>query len=395
MATETARRRARSALARLARADMDNDTFRHEAAAVLCGAIGVDWWCWVLVDPASGLPTRAISVNAVPDQNQRRFARLIAGAWSGDGAPGVWRNQPAVTALSAATGGDLHRDLYWREMLGPAGGGDALTARLVADGNRWAELHLGRDSSGSAFRDDECAFIAEVAPLLAVRLRDGLRRTSQHDEPCPEPGIIVVDGELSVVAATDQAWRWIDRLGLERPSEAEPLPGFIYAIAARVAASATGPSRTAQVAGSPTAPPRTARIAPLTAHPPRTVRVRLQAADGRWVVVQAAPLAPFPGAGGAVAGAGAGYAITLEPARSDDLAPLLMRAWALSPRERDVARLVIDGLSTEDIAAALFVSPHTVRAHLKSVFGKVGIHRSRDLAAALAGASAPSGPRQP
>ncbi len=79
-----------------------------------------------------------------------------------------------------------------------------------------------------------------------------------------------------------------------------------------------------------------------------------------------------------------GYAITLEPARSDDLAPLLMRAWALTLREREVARLVIDGLSTDDIAAALFIS-HTVRHHLKAIFGKVGISRRRDLAATLTG----------
>ena len=343
---------------------MDNDTFRREAAAVLSTAIGFDWWCWVLVDPAAYLPTRAISVNAVPDQDPRRFARVISDVWTGNGASGAWRNQPAVTTLSVATGGDLRRDRYWREMLGPAGGGDALTARLVADGNCWAELHLGRDSSGGTFRDDECAFVAEMAPLLAARLRDGLRRTSQPAGPCPEPGTIVVDGELSVVAATDQAWRWIDRLGVEQPSEAESLPGFIYPIAARVAASPAGP--------------------------PRTIRVRMQAADGHWAVVQVAPLTSGPGP----AAMSGGYAITLESARSDDLAPLLMRAWALSPRERDVARLVIDGLSTEDIAATLFISPHTARDHLKAIFDKVGIHRRRDLVAALAGASAaPAGDR--
>jgi DNA-binding CsgD family transcriptional regulator len=68
-----------------------------------------------------------------------------------------------------------------------------------------------------------------------------------------------------------------------------------------------------------------------------------------------------------------------------------MRAWALSPREREVARLVIDGLSNDDIAAALFISAHTVRDHLKTIFGKIGVSRRRDLAAALAG-QAPAGP---
>jgi DNA-binding CsgD family transcriptional regulator len=106
--------------------------------------------------------------------------------------------------------------------------------------------------------------------------------------------------------------------------------------------------------------------------------VRLQAADGRWAVVRAAPLTHGPQAG-------KGYAITLEPARSDDLAPLLMRAWALTPREREVARLVIDGLSTGDIAASLFISAHTVRDHLKAIFGKTGVACRRDLVAALGG----------
>jgi len=62
-----------------------------------------------------------------------------------------------------------------------------------------------------------------------------------------------------------------------------------------------------------------------------------------------------------------------------------MRAWALTPREREVTRLVIDGLSSDDIAAALFISVHTVRDHLKVIFGKVGVSSRRDLAAALAG----------
>jgi DNA-binding CsgD family transcriptional regulator len=67
-----------------------------------------------------------------------------------------------------------------------------------------------------------------------------------------------------------------------------------------------------------------------------------------------------------------------------------MRAWRLTRREREVARLVIDGLSTEDIAAALFISVHTVRDHLKTMFGKVGVSRRQDLVAVLTGRTPPS-----
>lgn len=75
---------------------------------------------------------------------------------------------------------------------------------------------------------------------------------------------------------------------------------------------------------------------------------------------------------------------------SDDLAPLLMRAWSLTPREREVARLVIDGRSSEDIAQALFISVHTVRDHVKAIFAKTGASRRHDLLAALAGNGRPA-----
>jgi DNA-binding CsgD family transcriptional regulator len=48
--------------------------------------------------------------------------------------------------------------------------------------------------------------------------------------------------------------------------------------------------------------------------------------------------------------------------------------WAsLTPTERDVVRLVSEGLATKDIATRLFVSPRTVQAHLTHVYTKLGL----------------------
>ncbi|MDT5387259.1 MAG: hypothetical protein QOE04_900 [Mycobacterium sp.] len=48
--------------------------------------------------------------------------------------------------------------------------------------------------------------------------------------------------------------------------------------------------------------------------------------------------------------------------------------WAsLTPTERDVVRLVSDGLANNDIAARLFVSPRTVQTHLTHVYSKLGL----------------------
>jgi predicted ATPase/class 3 adenylate cyclase/DNA-binding CsgD family transcriptional regulator len=48
--------------------------------------------------------------------------------------------------------------------------------------------------------------------------------------------------------------------------------------------------------------------------------------------------------------------------------------WAsLTPTERDVVRLVSEGLGNKDIATRLFVSPRTVQAHLTHVYTKLGL----------------------
>jgi pimeloyl-ACP methyl ester carboxylesterase/DNA-binding CsgD family transcriptional regulator len=55
----------------------------------------------------------------------------------------------------------------------------------------------------------------------------------------------------------------------------------------------------------------------------------------------------------------------------------------LTPRERDVLRLVAEGLSDGDIAERLVLSPHTVHRHVSNILRKLGLH-SRAAAAAHA-----------
>ena len=57
---------------------------------------------------------------------------------------------------------------------------------------------------------------------------------------------------------------------------------------------------------------------------------------------------------------------------------------ALTPSERRVAELAVDGQSNRDIAQRLYVTPKTVEVHLSSVYRKLGIRSRRDLPRALA-----------
>ena len=46
---------------------------------------------------------------------------------------------------------------------------------------------------------------------------------------------------------------------------------------------------------------------------------------------------------------------------------------SLTPTERDVVRLVVEGLTNNDVAARLFVSPRTVQTHLTHIYAKLGV----------------------
>lgn len=52
---------------------------------------------------------------------------------------------------------------------------------------------------------------------------------------------------------------------------------------------------------------------------------------------------------------------------------------SLSRRERQVARLAVEGLTAREIADRLFISQRTVESHLASVYAKLGVHSKLDL----------------
>jgi DNA-binding CsgD family transcriptional regulator len=57
----------------------------------------------------------------------------------------------------------------------------------------------------------------------------------------------------------------------------------------------------------------------------------------------------------------------------------------LTPQELQIARLLADGHTTREAAAAIFLSPKTVEYHLRHVYRKLRINSREELAAALAG----------
>ena len=75
--------------------------------------------------------------------------------------------------------------------------------------------------------------------------------------------------------------------------------------------------------------------------------------------------------------------VVIEAAKGSEVAPIIVEAYGLTPREREITEALARGASTAEIARALYLSPHTVRDYLKAVFEKVGVSSRGELVAKL------------
>ena len=58
-------------------------------------------------------------------------------------------------------------------------------------------------------------------------------------------------------------------------------------------------------------------------------------------------------------------------------------ADALTAREREIASLVAAGRTNREVAEQLVLSPRTIDAHLRSIYGKLGVRSRVELAGAM------------
>ncbi|HEY7294245.1 MAG TPA: LuxR C-terminal-related transcriptional regulator [Dehalococcoidia bacterium] len=234
------------------------------------------------------------------------------------------------------------------------GMGDELRAALRSGEGCWGVLCLHRELSPAGFSDDEAALLHDLAPHLAEGLRAAVLLERVDTAPVASgPGLLLLRDDFTLVAMTAAAQAMVDEIA-DWPLRQE-LPQAITAVAVRLK------QLEHDVEAAPELLPR--------------LRVRTHA--GRWLMVHASRLT---GNGAEPKGQ---MAVILEEAQPLEVAPLKLAAYALTPREREVATLVLAGRSTEAIAAALVISPLTVQQHLKAMFEKLGVRSRRELVARL------------
>jgi DNA-binding CsgD family transcriptional regulator len=339
-------RRAAQKMARLCAQPRDLVSLWQEATEVLAAAVPY-WWtpCWYTLDPASLLMTSHFHDGL--DEFPREWLTSEYYDQDVNQIADVMRSPSGISTLHEATGGHPSSSPRWHRNM-TMGGDQELIARLqTRSGQVWGALGLYRAPGEPAFTEQEKAFIRATTPVLADGVRCALL-IGQAREPdfTDSPGLLILDDTWAIESATPGAQHWLAELpDGDRPEGG--LPSSVLTLAARALRMAQHPHHDGEIAMS-----------------------RVLTRTGTWVVLHGACLTST---------GTPRIAVIVEPAHPSRIYPLLMSAYGLTEREKDVTRLVLQGASTTQIAAELVVSAHTVQQHLKNIFDKTGVHSRRDL----------------
>ncbi len=300
--------------------------------------------CWFTLDPDSLLVTS--HVNNTMSELPANWGALEYYEDDVHKLSDVVTSPGGVSTLLEATGGDPSTSQRWHRNMQYGGDQEMIGALRTPSGRAWGAVSFYREQGRPAFDAADVAFLRALGPSLAVGARRALLVGDATEPQGPDaPGLIVLSGDWEIESATPGSAQWLADLP-DGDADAGLLPSSVLAVAGQAL-------RTATDGGGPGG----------------TAVSRVLTRSGRWVVLH----------GAAMEGADRRVAVIVEPAHPARIAPLLMSAYGLSEREQDVTRLVLQGLTTTEIARRLSISPHTVQEHLKSVFDKVSVRSRRDL----------------
>jgi len=339
------RQRVRDDIIRISARGLPARRLLAEVAARLRRAVPYDGAYLATLDPASLLFTGGIVddlpaelchryyINELTEPDTLKFADLIR------------RRRPAGS-LVIDTGGHPERSPRFRSIFAGLGAADEMRVVFRTGDTSWGVADLMR--TGGPFTAAEAAFTASLSSKVAQGLSTAAR-AHVHDLATP-PGMLVIGADGLIESATAEA--------------AARLPGLY----------AQGLPRDQLRPRQPPEPVHAVAVRARTAPGRSSVRSLVRCGEEGWLSLHASPL------DGDIDGR---IAVVLSSPLPAELTPLLMQAYGLSTREREVAMLIADGVTTRQIATALALSEHTVRDYIKAIFDKVGVSSRGALVAEL------------
>jgi DNA-binding CsgD family transcriptional regulator len=355
-----------SASLRLARAERRIDALAAEqlptqplveaVAEEIRAAMPVDALVLAATDPDTLLALGAGVVHGMPHAVCRPFWEYEFEVPDFNKFTDLARGPRQVADLHAATGGRPERSARWRELRTLMDSDAELRATFTAGGRGWGLLHANRAGTARGFDSEEVAFVETIAPIVGRALRLSLVSHPTRSAAGRGPGMAIVDADSRPVSATPEALAWFEELESVRRIP-DPVLGLDVPSEVTVAA-------------------QEARARAATGASPAATRTRARTLGGVWLLIHASCLHSADGTG-------ADAAVVIEPAKASEVAPLIVDAYGLTPREVDVTRALARGLTTNEIAGELQLSRYTVQDHLKSVYEKAGVSSRGELVAKM------------
>jgi DNA-binding CsgD family transcriptional regulator len=350
MLTGPALQNAVDAIVVACRAGLDLDTLHAVVLPRLRKVVPVDALWWAAADPATLLFTGArregLPADSGPYFVENEILHDDVNKWTD-----LARSRDGVSTLMRATEGHPEQSERYRDIFAPLGLRDEMRAVLRVRGTSWGYLCLHREGAEASFSEAEAAFVQRIAPHLADGLRTGLVRAAVDQPTVPRqdagsPGLVLMRVDGTVVGLNEVAEAWLEDLGGR--SDGRDLPVEIRALA-------TGISH----------PEALRRPLP---------RLRVRTRSGRWATLNASWMtSELDGT----------IAVIIENADVAEIAPVIMSAYGLTPREQEVAGYVCQGLSTREISTRLHLTADTVQDHLKSIYNRTGVHSRPELVALI------------
>ncbi|MFB6718773.1 LuxR C-terminal-related transcriptional regulator [Kribbella sp. NPDC056345] len=335
-------RTARRDIAALATSGLGVEALHTAAIELVAAVVTSELTCWAAIDPGTLVIS---SMTGGRDRIPPEYEPLLAQTEYAGDVPNSFA-ELARRAQEVARLSDLpHREVVGHRRLNevwrPLGLDHEVRTAFLVDGDCWGAAGFVR--SGADFSDRELEFLAAVAPAIGAATRVAVRTDAHGYRGGAGPSIVVTgpNGEPRAVTAAAQTWQ--DELDQIAPGR--------FAVLLQAVVTGT------RVAES------------------GTFQARVQTASGGWVMLQGSRLISDDDQSEVV--------VTIEPASGQHLVGMLLAAYGLTMREREICLEVISGHTTTEIADRLSISPHTIQDHLKAAFAKVGVRSRGELVATL------------
>ncbi|MEI2466566.1 helix-turn-helix transcriptional regulator [Niallia taxi] len=312
--------------------------FLHKCLADLKKRVYFDAACFTTVDTETLLSTGAYTDDRIEKihpylfeneylkQDFNHFEELLTTATN-------------IALLSNTTNGVLEQSERFREILSPAGFADELRAVIIHKGKCYGFLTLLRNIDKTTFTKMDIEVLASLLPPIAFNLYKLLAFPQKLDSDVNwAKSIILLDEDFHITSANNEGFLLADMLRKAENIKANVLPRPLRAVCMKAKALITNNAEEMEA------------------------KICLHPSAGEFLTIHATVLQSDKQQ----------YAVSCQQTTPQEILIKTSGYYGLSDREKQLIFHLLHGDSTKEIAAALFISPHTVQDHLKSIFVKTG-----------------------